>query len=250
MGGKEYETHITYLHFYLYVGSLCILLYFYLDFLLDKYKKEGTYSRFSPKNAYGNLYLKSGAILFGVFGIIYCAIEFTKDTFVEEKDIHVYFSMARSAFQMAFIFAQMVFIFSNQNLNIFKHNRLISYFGLMHMIATNLCLWLNVLIIEASHAHDHDHEFCDTDNGRNKINDEDHHKRAANEDDTEENPVTNLLQTAAPFLFPCKIEYSLICAAMLFVMWRNIDEEQEHYKQQKAIAQRRRRGYFLAYCLS
>ena len=52
--------------------------------------------------------------MFGVFGITYSSIEFTKDTFAE-KDTHVNFSMARTAFQMAFVFAQMIFIFSNQS---------------------------------------------------------------------------------------------------------------------------------------
>lgn len=30
------------------------------------------------------------------------------------------------------------------------------------------------------------------------------------------------MQNASPFLFPCTIEYSLICAAILYVMWKNI----------------------------
>jgi len=36
------------------------------------------------------------------------------------------------------------------------------------------------------------------------------------------NILGNLVQDASPFLFPCTIEYSLICAAILYVMWRNI----------------------------
>ena len=35
-------------------------------------------------------------------------------------------------------------------MNIYK-NKFFSRFGLMHMIATNLCVWLNVLILETSH---------------------------------------------------------------------------------------------------
>lgn len=31
------------------------------------------------------------------------------------------------------------------------------------------------------------------------------------------------MQDASPFLFPCTIEYSLICAAILYVMWRNLN---------------------------
>ncbi len=47
------------------------------------------------------------------------------------------------------------------------------------------------------------------------------------------NIMSKLLTDSGPFLFPCTIEYSLICAAVLFVMWKNIAEEHEHYKMQK-----------------
>ncbi|XP_014217657.1 uncharacterized protein LOC106646135, partial [Copidosoma floridanum] len=33
-----------------------------------------------------------------------------------------------------------------------------------------------------------------------------------------------LLRDASPFLFPCTIEFSLICAVILYEMWRRIDE--------------------------
>ena len=36
-------------------------------------------------------------------------------------------------------------------MNIYK-NKLVSRFGLMHMIATNICNWLNVLILETEHS--------------------------------------------------------------------------------------------------
>lgn len=36
------------------------------------------------------------------------------------------------------------------------------------------------------------------------------------------NILGTLVQDASPFLFPCTIEYSLICAAILYVMWRNV----------------------------
>lgn len=37
------------------------------------------------------------------------------------------------------------------------------------------------------------------------------------------NIIGSLVQNASPFLFPCTIEYSLICAAILYVMWKNIN---------------------------
>ena len=45
--------------------------------------------------------------------------------------------------------------------------------------------------------------------------------------------MSRLLTSSGPFLFPCTIEYSLICAAVLFVMWKHIDEEHNYYVEQK-----------------
>ena len=47
------------------------------------------------------------------------------------------------------------------------------------------------------------------------------------------NIMSRLLTSSGPFLFPCTIEYSLICAAVLFVMWKHIDEEHSYYVEQK-----------------
>lgn len=62
----------------------------------------------------------------------------------------------------------------------------------------------------------------------------------------------NVVQDASEFLFPCAIEYSLICAAILYVMWRNVvadaNEEQEHSRRSQSggsstIARRSRHQY-------
>lgn len=34
--------------------------------------------------------------------------------------------------------------------------------------------------------------------------------------------MSTLIQNASPFLFPCTIEYSLICAVILYEMWKNV----------------------------
>lgn len=36
--------------------------------------------------------------------------------------------------------------------------------------------------------------------------------------------LRKLLRDASPFLFPCAIEFSLICAVILFEMWKRVDE--------------------------
>ena len=37
----------------------------------------------------------------------------------------------------------------------------------------------------------------------------------------------NVVQDASQFLFPCAIEYSLICAAILYIMWKNVSMSED-----------------------
>lgn len=45
------------------------------------------------------------------------------------------------------------------------------------------------------------------------------------------NIMGKLVQNASPFLFPCTIEYSLICAVILFEMWKQCTSPLHHQKQ-------------------
>lgn len=45
--------------------------------------------------------------------------------------------------------------------------------------------------------------------------------------------MSTLVQNASPFLFPCTIEYSLICAVILFEMWKNIKSIPNIEKQRR-----------------
>lgn len=135
-----------------------------------------------------------------------------------------------------------------------KH-KVISRFGLMHMVATNLCEWLYTLVEETKHeiwhlahsahaAHSapisHDsltNSFAEeitlnstTDSVFNATTTEHHLLRrsvvnaAASkyQECQRTNIMGSLVQNASPFLFPCTIEYSLICAVILFEMWKKV----------------------------
>ncbi|KAF2886372.1 hypothetical protein ILUMI_19801, partial [Ignelater luminosus] len=83
----------------------------------------------------------------------------------------------------------------------------------MHMIATNLCEWLYVLVEETKHEiiHLKDHSSNGTSNTS-------HPTKYCQEGLVMGSLVTN----ASPFLFPCTIEYSLICAVILYEMWKKM----------------------------
>ena len=47
-----------------------------------------------------------------------------------------------------------------------------------------------------------------------------------------------LLESSSPFLFPCTIEYSLICAAILYIMWKQISREERVLRRTKRAVYR------------
>ena len=86
----------------------------------------------------------------------------------------------------------------------------------MHMIATNMCVWLNVLVMEtrldtASAA------SAEDDSGINELVDVCQRNSSS--------IMSSLLRSSGPFLFPCTIEYALICSAIIYMMWRSIGDE-------------------------
>lgn len=63
----------------------------------------------------------------------------------------------------------------------------------------------------------------------------------------------NVVQDASQFLFPCAIEYSLICAAILYVMWKNVSmgEHETNYRRSNSggsAAVRRSRHQYSVDC--
>lgn len=134
-------------------------------------------------------------------------------------------------------------------MRVYKH-KITARFGLMHMIGTNLSVWLLVLVQETKHEI---LTFYNPENNSLRISHRIHYKSnilglpVVHADHPVEahghhivarglkgphhlyecrrtNIIGSLVQDASPFLFPCTIEYSLICAAILYVMWRNISK--------------------------
>ncbi|KAK0177426.1 hypothetical protein PV328_001482 [Microctonus aethiopoides] len=203
---------------------------------------------------YGSFYLRMGAVAFGIGSMIYSGLEFGQYFELEQNTkCHNIMLALTPATRMAFIFIQMYFIFlNNQQMQISSH-RVLARFGLMHMIGTNLSVWLNVLVQETKHeiltfynpennslrishrlggklgihlgghTHGHHGEHVRLPRGLKGP----HHMFECRRT----NIIGSLVQDASPFLFPCTIEYSLICAAILYVMWKNISKSQEMTKQ-------------------
>ncbi|ETN67515.1 otopetrin [Anopheles darlingi] len=200
---------------------------------------------------FGSFYLRMGAVAFGIGSMIYSGLEFGQ-YFELERDTkcHNVLLALTPATRMAFIFIQMYFIFLNNEvrasqIKVYRH-KIVARFGLMHMIGTNLSVWFSVLIQETKH------EILTFYNPENRTLRISHrlgnkmmppppvvaesvaHLRVARGlkgphnifECRRSNIIGTLVQDASPFLFPCTIEYSLICAAILYVMWRSISRPQ------------------------
>ncbi|CAB3373036.1 Hypothetical predicted protein [Cloeon dipterum] len=114
--------------------------------LLEKPRKRKTSE---SDNGHGSFFLRVGAIAFGLGTMIYNGLEFGSWFEIPvHSDCYSVLRGANPVLQMIFTFMQMYFIFMNSRLNIHRF-KVISRFGLMHIVATNICVWIRTLVLES-----------------------------------------------------------------------------------------------------
>ncbi|KAL9882082.1 otopetrin-like b isoform 1-T2 [Glossina fuscipes fuscipes] len=216
---------------------------------------------------FGSFYLRVGAIAFAIGTMVYSGLEFGQ--FFElngQSGCHDLFVAVTPICRMLLCIVQIQFIFLNTTYMDMARHKVFSRFGLMHMVATNLCEWLYVLVEETKHeifhiAHHDAHadkyghnapsvpvganltlDSASTLHTKSEIHSSNLTAAAAavehilqsfntghNDLLTESNHGCSrttimgaLVQKLSPFLFPCTIEYSLICAVILYEMWKTV----------------------------
>ncbi|XP_055711355.1 proton channel OtopLc isoform X2 [Phlebotomus papatasi] len=244
---------------YLYAVSIAFVVFIYATHLrtravfslLKDYHEKANNTQHIKKRAahFGSFYLRVGAIAFAIGTMVYSGLEFGQYFELNGNPgcSNIYMALTPIA-RMLLCIIQMKFIFLNTTELDMARHKVIARFGLMHMVATNLCEWLYVLVEETKHeifhlSHDpHGNSIAailsttetpsisgdaesillnSTATSVHNIT-----KRSAFEDYKAECHRTNimgsLVQNASPFLFPCTIEYSLICAVILYEMWKQV----------------------------
>ncbi|KAJ6638666.1 Proton channel OtopLc [Pseudolycoriella hygida] len=257
-------------YLYLYSVSIAFVVFVYTAhvrnravFSLLKTYHEKTNSGYQMKKRvphFGSFYLRVGAISFGIGTMVYSGLEFGQYFEMNNNsDCRNIMVALTPAARMALSIFQMQFIFLNTTELDMGKRRVIARFGLMHMIATNLCEWLYVLVEETKHEihqlvhsglaekyHSIPATFTTSSSpptttatttemttipidsnvefaaliGNGTFNDSAQLSQFT--DCARTNIMGALVQNAAPFLFPCTIEYSLICAVILFEMWKKV----------------------------
>ncbi|XP_039962023.1 proton channel OtopLc isoform X1 [Bactrocera tryoni] len=258
---------------YLYMGSILFVAFLYATTLrnrtlfnaLKTFHEETQNIHLKHKvTHFGSFYLRVGAIAFAIGTMVYSGLEFGQYFELNGKagcgDV---FIAITPICRMLLAIVQIQFIFLNTTYLDMARHKVICRFGLMHMVATNLCEWLYVLVEETKHEifHIGHHESDATEalfpteaHGTTDWSDESlthtqHITDSMNNTiaTTIQNVLTNvtiasagntstqvsvgcsrtnimgaLVQEVAPFLFPCTIEYSLICAVILYEMWKTV----------------------------
>nr|XP_023024623.1 otopetrin-2-like isoform X1 [Leptinotarsa decemlineata] len=222
-------------YLYLYIGSLGFVAYLFaapirervlLEILKlqSKSKIEPIKKPSEPLPKFGSFYLRVGAIAFGIGSMVYSGLEFGQ-YFEGRNNPACYSNIIQAitpAMRIVLTLVQVQFIFlNNKDFEYNKHRRL-ARFGFMHMIACNLCEWLHVLVEETKHE---------------IIHLEEHSQNASRLTLSKKycrgNVMGSLVTNSSPFLFPCTIEYSLICAVILFEMWKQVGDESKIINEKK-----------------
>ncbi|KAJ8952057.1 hypothetical protein NQ318_010967 [Aromia moschata] len=249
----EYDTFNGF-YIYLYSGSILFLAYMYVIQLREKSiqdnwrhpsnKRESRESTaivglFQKKNTYiryGSFYFRMGVTGFGIGSVIYSAFQFGEYwELSDEKDCDNLSRAIKPLLRIIFALMQMLFIFSYSNFLEVRRSKLIANFGLMHMIATNLCEWFFVLVQETQGdiyksaqkrqwiaARDNltlseiDFHFINSNSFQITKSYFEHKDKCLKSKIMQ--PIIENVQT---YLSPFTVEYSLLCSVILALMWKN-----------------------------
>ncbi|XP_048777253.2 proton channel OtopLc-like [Ostrea edulis] len=237
-------------YIYIYTVSVIFLIYAYVYLLRNKsiklrrnlrrgqYSTSASSSRSNLKRKYsfddsrtyhtGSFYLRLGAVGFGIGSMIQSGLHFGElfDTNTDPPS-HPCKSIAQGArpiIHLIFTFIQLYFVFLNSKMCIHRY-KTVARFGLMHMLATNLCVWAQNIVQETLREIRHLSETktdinstTDHEKGSFFIRNLTRHHLGCHMNSL----MTDVVETSSSYLYPCTIEYSLICAGILYVMWRNI----------------------------
>lgn len=101
---------------------------------------------------YGSFYLRLGIVAFGIGSMVYCGLEFGQYFELKnDPECQNILIALTPATRLILTLAQIQFIFLNKKEIFMAKHQIVSRFGLMHLIATNLCEWLYVIIEETKH---------------------------------------------------------------------------------------------------
>jgi hypothetical protein len=230
------------------------------------------YFTFDYDNGTGELYMRVGTAIFSICAMIDRCLSLIQmveavsndQTIIKDCKITYIVSIISKITSFLFIFLQSFFIFKYANI-IINYGKNTALIGLMHIICTNFCVFLRTIVHETvAEIRHHYHAVPDMNHQvkkrfalssvKIKLND------SVSSTDMNVYQVKQLgcLNTAISFsvnvsteleqvqdkltsyLYPCVIEYSLMCMTIFYVLWASIEQRynpNNHYHPTKWIAE-------------
>uniref|UniRef100_A0A915LGM8 Uncharacterized protein n=2 Tax=Meloidogyne TaxID=189290 RepID=A0A915LGM8_MELJA len=191
----------------------------------------------------GSLFLRLGCVVFGVIGTVYYA--FNVFLCISDTTCQQNYLIWLDLLSIIFVFTQMHFVFCNWKLTISQYQT-ICRFGTMHLVATNLWIWIRYILIEESLMGDEIRQvFARNIGGNDDWGSEELENNLnknitnsllplLNEENSQESNVARrslmrkcegaecVLASFNEVMYTSIVEYSLIGAAVMFIVWRNI----------------------------
>ena len=204
---------------------------------LQVMEREESFSSLLPKptTEYGSFFLRLGTVIAGIGALIYSGIEvgghLEKELVQDNKCATLLLLAVRPATQVIFILLQTYFLFLNNRMNLYKRKGA-SRLGLVHLAATNLCIWLKELIHEVAAAADAGGDVTMMEmevnlEGEGKMNmtSTNYTRPASSCFEEDKGILGNLRLDSMDYLFPLLAQYCVISAAILLVIWNQVRSE-------------------------
>ncbi|CAJ0583216.1 unnamed protein product, partial [Mesorhabditis spiculigera] len=187
----------------------------------------------------GSMYLRIGCVVFGIIGVVYygmvtlvCALGWENSA----KECTIY-SEIISVIAAIFIFSQMWFVFCNGKIT-FIGSPNIARLGLMHLVTTNLWMWLRYILYEEaetiSELDESKFTITTTAAGLENYGQPRHvafdpltESLSSHSGERNCNGSHCVFGEFSEFMYTCVVEYSLICAGVAFVFWTSISSKRE-----------------------
>lgn len=170
-----------------------------------------------------NFFLRLGFIVFGMGSMVLDGFRLVHFAHTD-KSWHCYglLFMVHTSLRLVYVFALTFFVFKNHRVVINFHHRLVKL-GLMHTLATNICIWFITLILETSES------YFYLEYGKKANNTPYTNTPAINFQPIDRGLASAachsqraLADRASPYLYPCVIQFCLIGAAILYQMYSNM----------------------------
>ncbi|ROT73175.1 hypothetical protein C7M84_008403 [Penaeus vannamei] len=155
--------------------------------------------------------------LFGLGTLIFNGLEIAMHSTMKGECVED-IVFAHPILQALFTFLQMHFLFVNSEVIVEKFGQ-VARFGFMHLVATNVAIWIRMVVwsrplTPLSHARHAPGEVPP------------HAEQVLRLYSCfQNNSLGRLWTDAQPYLFPFLVEYSLIAAAVTYIMWCNVGKE-------------------------